>query len=127
LCTKIHCTTCGARDFRIGLLNQLQASTGIPAHGLFTAKAALALGEALAGIEAESSLEIEDAIRCILYDAWNVLPHTTFEQEFVPRLASSWSGYSYWCDWDCGHGKTVLLERHGDEWAVSKVCSQFVM
>ncbi|PWT76161.1 MAG: hypothetical protein C5B46_01715 [Proteobacteria bacterium] len=37
------------------------------------------------------------------------------------------AGYSYWCDWDCGHGKTVLLEKHGSEWSVSKVCTQFVM
>lgn len=37
------------------------------------------------------------------------------------------AGYRYWCGGDCGHGKTLLLERRGDEWAVSKFCSRFVM
>ena len=94
ICTKIHCTTCGAEQFRLGLLRQIQMRTGIRTAGRLTAESALAVGEALAGLQADFSnpTKAEEAIRCILYDAWCVLSDELFQREFVALLKTAWAG-----------------------------------
>ena len=94
ICTEIHCTTCGAEQFRQGLLNQVQTHTEIQVADRLTTAAALAVGEALGGVGAEfsDSAKAQEAIRCVLYDVWRVLPKDIFQDEFVPRLGNSWSG-----------------------------------
>lgn len=94
ICTEIHCSTCGAKQFRQGLLDQVQIQTGIRVAGRLTTAEALALGEALGGVKAEFSdlAKAKEAIRCVLYDVWRVLPKVIFQEEFVPRLGNSWSG-----------------------------------
>jgi hypothetical protein len=94
LCTEIHCTTCGAEQFRLGLLKLIEMQTGLRTYYRLTADAAFALAEALARVPGDFSdpARAKAAIRCILYDAWRALQPDTFQREFVPRLDTSWSG-----------------------------------
>src|SRR5262249_32498723 len=73
LCTQIGCTTCGALEFRRGLLKAAarDSPTGSP-ETLDSASASVIL-ESLARVTPPVRLqrEIEDAVRLVLFDLWN--------------------------------------------------------
>jgi hypothetical protein len=90
LCTRIHCTTCGARDFRQGILRALAAASGeAPASRIDAASAAL-VAEALAGVEPGDTDMVRPlaATRCLVYDLCSALG----ERDVERLLGQSWAG-----------------------------------
>lgn len=80
LCTRIHCTTCGAREFRLGVLNALSKAADQPPRHAFDRESVVEIARALAEVEPiPGDLEkMEDAVRCLLVDLWSGLP--SFDQ-----------------------------------------------
>lgn len=92
LCTKIHCTTCGAKAFRLGVLNALAESTGQPSKAAYDQEACVEVARALSTLSPDgtSQREVADAVRCILADICTGIPLLDME---VGRLfADSWAG-----------------------------------
>ncbi|MBK7931991.1 MAG: hypothetical protein IPK01_00560 [Acidobacteria bacterium] len=56
LCTKIHCTTCGAREFRLGVLRTMSENQGIPPQTEYDGKNVVEIAKALAGIRPGESI-----------------------------------------------------------------------
>jgi hypothetical protein len=54
-----------------------------------------------------------------------VLTFSTMHFDSTHRRATA--SYFLWCGMDCGRGQTLLPEKRGQDWAVAKVCSEFVM
>ena len=94
LCTKIHCTTCGAMDFRRGLLVALTATEGRDIPAGFDRVSALAIGRALANVHsiAADACKFEEAVRLILFEVWSTLGEMEAERELEPALLGTWSG-----------------------------------
>jgi len=93
LCTKINCTTCGAMEFRNGLLAGLDPPREIPRRVRFDRAGVVEITEALAGVTADD-LRLHpqyEAIRCILYDLWSGMP--MLDNEIEVRLKGSWAGH----------------------------------
>lgn len=94
LCTKIGCTTCGAQEFRRGLLIAVaQARGGIPAARM-DLNTARELVRALADvIPAEDQLEkLKEAVRFVLCEIWYTIGEAATERELEPVLVGSWAG-----------------------------------
>ena len=92
LCTAILCTTCGATDFRRGLLDALAAATETAPRQRWDRETAIEVAAALAHVEPtdEGSLTLVPAVRCLLFDLWSAMSFRTAELEAL--LASSWAG-----------------------------------
>lgn len=92
LCTKVHCTTCGAMEFRNGVLGALSMATGQPLRQHFDREANFEIARALAGVKPTADVpgNLEDAVRCILVDLWSGMPLLDNEIEAV--LVGSWAG-----------------------------------
>lgn len=92
LCTRIGCTTCGALDFRRGVLTALASVTGQPAEKRFDEQRGLAIAHALAGVEpdADDTGDMEAAVRCLLFDLWGATPMARGEIEAL--LDGTWAG-----------------------------------
>lgn len=95
VCTRVGCTTCGAREFRAGLL----AETARQMHFLhlrrLTPDGATFIGQALAGIAPRDGMpddKLESAVRFILTDIWATLGESSAERTIAPLLSGSSSG-----------------------------------
>jgi len=90
LCTEIHCTTCGALEFRRGLLVALEAAMGGGHVSHYDNAAALAITRALACVDPETgkSQRFEAAVRTILFDVWQVAA----QHEVEAVLQGTWAG-----------------------------------
>src|SRR5437870_315093 len=76
LCTKIHCTTCGAMEFRQGILTALQMAASLPRRPTFDKISRTEIARALAEVRPKdgSSSEMDEAVRCLLFDLWTWVP-----------------------------------------------------
>jgi hypothetical protein len=94
VCVTIHCTTCGAQEFRRGLLQQLAVHGGEPGSRGLSPNLAHMLVLALATVEPvkQYEKEWEEAMRCVLFDIWSYSNLVTFRAELVPLLAGTWAG-----------------------------------
>ncbi len=90
LCAGIHCTTCGAQDFRRGVLRALATvSDEVPASRRDSTRAAR-VALALASVEPDDAdiVRMLEATRCLVYDVCNLLGEPTVEG----LLGRSWAG-----------------------------------
>src|SRR5664280_909109 len=64
LCTKIHCTTCGAMEFRKGVLSALANATGKPVREHFDREGNIQIAAALSkvGIDGDASVGMKAAV-----------------------------------------------------------------
>lgn len=91
LCTQIHCTTCGAMEFRKGLLEELRQATGHELGLMFGGASALA--HALAGVKPKDMAirELDHAVRLILFEVWPFLGTEEGESELTAILRGTWA------------------------------------
>lgn len=111
LCTRIHCTTCGALEFRRGVLRALASAMGAtPATGMDPASA-VQVARALAELEPDASdaTRLEEAARCLLFD----LCRTIGEAEAGRLLGQSWGADVLRCMQE--HHRAVLAARAARE------------
>ena len=88
LCTQIYCTTCGAMEFRQGVV---LAVTGISTSSRrLSRETILEIARALAGVTPVAGISLDDAVRCILFDLWSGMPY--LDQEIEEILQGSWAG-----------------------------------
>jgi hypothetical protein len=90
LCTTIYCTTCGAMEFRGGVVKALARATGAsPPDGLYRGDA-FAICRALADVHPANPADstMNRAVRCLLFD----LCHIIGEGEAGRILGESWGG-----------------------------------
>src|SRR5271157_4294421 len=94
VCVTIHCTTCGAQEFRRGLLQQLAVHGGEPGSRRLSANLARVLVLALAKVQPirQHGERWEEAVRCVLFDVWSESDPVTFRAELIPMLAGTWAG-----------------------------------
>ena len=92
LCTRSNCTTCGAMDFRRGVLAGLDSPKSDPWRLRFERESTLEIAEALSGITPDgiAYASLEAAVRCLICDLWSGIP--VIDQEIEKRLAGSWAG-----------------------------------
>jgi hypothetical protein len=93
LCTKIMCTTCGALEFRTGLMAGLARATGLPLTPELDLDRARVLAGALTGVSPmkDHSTELEGAVRLILFEIWRMIGTVVAEREIEPILAGTWA------------------------------------
>ena len=102
ICTTTYCTTCGAREFRQGLLDSLAAESQ-PARTrrvrCFTVEEARLLLDGLKWVTVpsqdagfNSSRDRTSAIRFVLKSVWDALGGENGEPEMQRALAESWAG-----------------------------------
>jgi hypothetical protein len=93
LCTKILCTTCGATEFRQGLLAALATSSGQETVRRMGPGHAIAMAKALRQVEAVSrDWKWEDAVQFVLYECWYAFRDEAGREAFEAILAGSWAG-----------------------------------
>src|SRR5688572_12253135 len=92
LCTQIGCTTCGAREFRLGVLSALAMATGRPLRQDFDQDTAKEIAMALAEVHPTPTdlSKLENAVRCLLFDLWNGLP--VLDKDIEMSLSGTWYG-----------------------------------
>jgi len=106
LCTEIMCTTCGAREFRLGVVRALRDATVQRPRKQIEPEIDLEVARALAevtpyGMTGPEIARFAGAVRCILSDLWSgapildseigsrtLLPHSEIEA----LLGSTWAG-----------------------------------
>jgi hypothetical protein len=93
LCTKVGCTTCGAREFRHGLRVALAGHLNQPISETFTVNDLAVVGRALASIQADTDqLKFEAAVRLVITDIWNLFGDEAADRIVAPLLGDSWAG-----------------------------------
>ena len=94
LCTRIRCTTCGAGEFRNGLLYAAARAIGQERFEGLDETSALVIVRALGRVHPVPHLErqTEEAIRLVLFNIWTVLGEAAMARKFEPLLAGSWAG-----------------------------------
>lgn len=94
LCTQISCTTCGATDFRRGLVSALQSATGRHGNAAIDREGALLIAEALASLDApvDNSWRLEEAVRLALFDIWYAIGVDRAERVLQPIVEGTWAG-----------------------------------
>jgi hypothetical protein len=94
LCTKIHCTTCGAREFRDGLMVALANKSDRSRVALFDLDTARMTATGLTRVVPTEgrSAELEQAIRLILFEIWRTIGAELAEREVEPILVGTWCG-----------------------------------
>ena len=92
LCTKIGCTTCGAMEFRRGVLSGLSIATGMSLRQHFDRESNIAIARALAEVKSNTDAprDLEDAVRCLLVDLWSGVP--LLDNDIEALLTESWAG-----------------------------------
>jgi hypothetical protein len=94
LCTQIHCTTCGAKEFRQGLWAAIggksKGDLG-PMLGNATALAGLMIGLKK---KDDYTYEHEKAVRLMLFEIWPHLGNEGRESELESMLRGTWAGES---------------------------------
>ncbi len=90
LCTRIRCTTCGASEFRKGLLKAAAQASGRNQVGVLDEVTSRTILESLARIDPplQSERQVEQAVRLVLFDLWTSLLLEKNEH----LLAGSWAG-----------------------------------
>ena len=90
LCTMIHCTTCGAKEFRLGLLDALSKAAGKQIVPLYNPENSVAIAAELARLPGDKAHEpgFEDAVQLILCDIWSAFSKSQIE----PLLQGTWAG-----------------------------------
>ena len=86
VCTRIHCTTCGALDFRRDLVRKANDALGISTS---------TWDDALAGVTAEGLAHLPDdftrthieAIRLVFFELWSNLGDTAFKRRLLAGLS----------------------------------------
>jgi hypothetical protein len=65
LCTRIYCTTCGATEFRRGLLHAVATAKNQPPSQIYNLQAAISVAEALADTRPSDAdaIQLEEAGR----------------------------------------------------------------
>ena len=92
LCTQIGCTTCGALEFRRGVIDALVRETGRSPLERIDREGAESIAKALAEVrqDAESPLSLKPAIQCLLFD---LCSHGLLAEGEVDKLLrGSWAG-----------------------------------
>jgi hypothetical protein len=94
LCTKIHCTTCGAIDFRRGLLAALAAVTSQQPILRIDRQVALSLCRALSRLPAATAEQgdFDPAVRLVLFELWSSVGEAVTQEELEPILEGTWAG-----------------------------------
>ncbi len=92
LCTQIHCTTCGAMEFRRGVLHALTSATGQPLRQHFDRESSIEIARALSRVTPDDNalLSLEQAVRCLLFDLWSGIP--VIDKDLEVLLTGSWAG-----------------------------------
>ena len=92
LCTTVHCTTCGAMEFRQGVLGALSVATGKHPRQQFDRESAVEIARALSEVTPhdDSSGPLEEAVRCLLVDLWSGIP--LLDRDIEEPLAGTWAG-----------------------------------
>ena len=92
LCTKIHCTTCGALEFRRGVLDALSIATGRQPLQRLDRESVIEIAKALAEVSRNHDTPgaMEDAVRCLLVDLWSGIP--LLDRDIAALLTGSWAG-----------------------------------
>lgn len=101
LCTKINCTTCGAKDFRINLCTKTANVVGIDMPGQKIIYTQVIRNESvlrelvrqlsLLNPDNNSKVRIIDAVRLILYEVWNIAGEHDADVLYWPLLGNSWA------------------------------------
>jgi hypothetical protein len=109
LCTQIHCTTCGAMDFRRGI-NALATGTLQPSSSE-DREIAIAIAQALAEIRPSGSdaNRLDSAARCLVFDICGAIG----ERETARILGGSWGGDVLRRMQE--HSRALLEARHARE------------
>lgn len=94
LCTKIMCTTCGALEFRMGLMLSLAQAAGQPLASEFDLARAGVLARGLARLKPplDRSSNWEQAVRLMLFEVWRSVGSATADRKVEPLLTGSWAG-----------------------------------
>lgn len=92
MCVQIHCTTCGARDFRQGLWSVIGGKSKGDLGPMFGN--AKALAELMVGLKKKDgyTYEHEKAVRLMLFEIWPYLGNEDRESELEPTLRGTWAG-----------------------------------
>jgi hypothetical protein len=96
LCTRVVCTTCGAREFRDRLRNALANQLGeskpdAATYGL------IEIARALANVQPDfadafyTGTKFESAVRLIITDIWSALGDEEADRVIAPLLSDSWA------------------------------------
>jgi hypothetical protein len=88
LCTRIYCTTCGALEFRKGVVHAATGNVCDPRQ--LDRETIHIVAKALVGIRRVEGLDIDAAIRCALFDLWAGIP--IFDAELEEILKESYVG-----------------------------------
>jgi hypothetical protein len=115
VCAKIHCTTCGAYDFRNGVYRALERSRGAT-RPLDKSGAAREVVIALAQLVPDAQewmmqIRFKDAVRCLLYDLWYGRPAHVDGLDMM--LEGSWAGSVLLSMKE--HNARVMAARHARE------------
>lgn len=94
LCTTIHCPTCGAQDFRKGLLQEHSRifNKATPATMVEAAEDIARCLRSVSCPKPDLEEAMESAIRLILFDIWDALGRLNAEEKIQTILLRSWSG-----------------------------------
>lgn len=94
VCTEIHCTTCGATEFRQGLLAALALAGGRGSLERIDQGAARLLAVALRELEAVGAAppRFEKAVRFVLFEVWHALWDEAERHQLEADLAGTWAG-----------------------------------
>lgn len=92
LCTQIHCTTCGATEFRRGLWAAIGGKSKGDLGPVFGN--ATALAQLMVGLEKKDgyTYAYEKAVRLMLFEIWPFLGREEGESELESMLDGTWAG-----------------------------------
>ncbi len=121
MCVNIACTTCGANEFRRGVLNALVRYAGNLPSQHFDYLSAMEVANVLSEVEPSErdAWKLEGAVRCLLFD----LAHIIGEQELALILDRSWGGavlYSMQEHYKARQSEARARQEHEDRINVQK-------
>jgi hypothetical protein len=92
MCVQIHCTTCGAREFRQALWTAIGGATKSDTGPMFGN--ARALAELMVGLEKKEGYTYhhENVVRLMLFEIWPFLGKEDGEGELDSIMCASWAG-----------------------------------
>jgi hypothetical protein len=92
-CIRAHCTTCGASEFKRGLLDALARASGEQQKLEFDGESILAIGRALAQVSPDLNerMSFEYIIRQLITMLWSDIP--LFDNQLEDLLIGSYAGY----------------------------------
>jgi hypothetical protein len=90
LCVQIYCTTCDAREFRLGVLRALAATTEGKASTFYDVEASGRVTQALVEVvpDDKDRVALLDATRCLVFDLCSALGESAVGQ----ILGAAWAG-----------------------------------